>query len=109
MVSAEQHKKCRSCGWYEDQPVLVEGVGVEQATPGLPVAHGVLLLLSRSVEDGEVEIRAGVVLRHVARVGAEQLVRHKRSKREGHRGVAIGMGLPLYAIGRQEVDVTGNA
>lgn len=95
MVSAEEHKERSRCGWHEYKAVLGERVWVEQTAPGGAVAHRILLVLVRAVEDGQVEVGRGVVLGHVARVGTEQLVRHERCERERQRRVAVRVRLPL--------------
>ena len=95
VVAAEEHKQSGRGRGHEDEPVLGECIGVEKTPALLLVADSILLLLVRTVQDGEVEVRGRVVLGLVPRICAEQHVRDERCIGERQGRVSSGMVLEL--------------
>ncbi len=95
MVSAEENEKRSGRRGDEDQPVLRERIGVEQALPGGLVADSVLFGLIGTIQNGEVEVGGCVVDSHIAGIGAEELVRDQGRERERQRRVPSRVRLEL--------------
>ena len=98
VISTENDEERARRGWDENEPVLCECVGVEQAAALLLVAHHVLLVLIRAVQWRQVEVRRRVVNRVVCRRRAEERVRHERRERERQGRVPARVGYPLRSF-----------
>lgn len=97
MVPAEDNEQGTRSGWDKSKTVLAVGIRVEQTATLLLVPDLVLSILAETIERGKVEVRGGVVLRPVDRIGAEKRVCHNRREGKGQRRVATRMRLELNA------------
>ena len=95
VVAAEEDEQRRRSRGHEDESVLRESIGVEETTALVLVADRILLLLVRTVQDREVEIRGRVVLSLVPRIRAEQHMRDERCIGERQGRVSSGVVLEL--------------
>lgn len=91
MISAEDDQQGARRGWHKDQAIFREGVRVQHAPSELLVANKILLLLTVSIQNRQVEIRRRVVLGEIARIGSEELMRDQRSIRKSERGIPSGV------------------
>lgn len=95
VIPAEDDQQCRRRGGNEEQTILGERVGPEEAHPRILVPNHVLLILVDTIQNGQVEIGRRVVFGHVTGIGAEQLMSDQGSVGKRQRRVASRMALEL--------------
>ena len=72
MIPAQHHQQRRRRRGHQHQPILRERIWPQISPPSSLVPYEILLRLVHAVENGEVEVRCGVVDGRVGAVGAEE-------------------------------------